>query len=92
MLTVADLSLDTGSHQVTRGGNKIVRSAREFATLKHLMRSVGLVLTRTMVTEHVWDYDVFSQSNAVDGHIRNLCGMDGESHAIGCRLSVDIED
>ena len=36
------------------------------------MRNTGLVLTRTMITENVWDYDVFHQSNAVDVYIRNL--------------------
>jgi DNA-binding response OmpR family regulator len=72
VLTVADLCLDPASHQVTRAGKKIVLSAREFSILEHLMRNVGLVLTRTMITEHVWDYDVFHQSNAVDVYIRNL--------------------
>ncbi|MFH0915631.1 MAG: response regulator transcription factor [bacterium] len=72
VLTVEDLSLDPASHQVTRGGRKILLSAREFAILEYLMRNVGLVLTRTMITEHVWDYDVFHQSNAIDVYIRNL--------------------
>jgi DNA-binding response OmpR family regulator len=69
---VADLSLDPARHQVTRAGKKIDLSAREFAILEYLMRNAGLVLTRTMITEHVWDYDVFHQSNAVDVYIRTL--------------------
>lgn len=72
VLTVADLRLDPARHQVTRGGKTIVLSAREFAILEYLMRNAGLVLTRTMITEHVWDYDVFHQSNAVDVYIRTL--------------------
>jgi DNA-binding response OmpR family regulator len=72
VLTLADLSLDPARHQVTRGETKIVLSAREFAILEYLMRNAGLVLTRTMITEHVWDYDVFHQSNAVDVYIRTL--------------------
>jgi len=72
IMTLADLSLDPATHQVTRAGKKIVLSAKEFAILEHLMRNAGLVLTRTTITEHVWDYDVFHQSNAVDVYIRNL--------------------
>jgi DNA-binding response OmpR family regulator len=72
VLTVADLVLDPARHQVTRAGKKIVLSAREFAILEYLMRNKGLALTRTMITEHVWDYDVFHQSNAVDVYIRTL--------------------
>ena len=36
------------------------------------MMNAGLVLTRSMITEHVWDYDVFHQSNAIDVYIRTL--------------------
>jgi len=72
LLTAADLSLDPASHQVTRDGEKILLSAKEFAILEYLLRNADLVLSRTMITEHVWDYDVFHQSNAVDVYIRNL--------------------
>lgn len=72
VLSVADLSLDASSHQVTRGGFDVVLSNKEFAILEYLMVNAGLVLTRNMITEHVWDYDVFHQSNAVDVYIRNL--------------------
>jgi DNA-binding response OmpR family regulator len=72
VLRVADLTLDPARQQVTRADKNITLSAREFAILEYLMRNVGLVLTRTMITEHVWDYDVFHQSNAVDVYIRTL--------------------
>jgi DNA-binding response OmpR family regulator len=72
VMRIADLSLDPGSHQVTRGATKISLSAKEFAILEYLLRNTGLVLTRSMITENVWDYDVFHQSNAVDVYIRNL--------------------
>jgi DNA-binding response OmpR family regulator len=71
-LSVADLSLDPSRHQVTRAGKDIVLSSREFAILEYLIRNAGRVLTRTMITEHVWDYNVFHQSNAVDVYIRTL--------------------
>jgi DNA-binding response OmpR family regulator len=72
VLTVADLTLDPASRMVTRRGTEIALSAREFAILEHLMRNAGIVLTRAMITEHVWDYDVFHQSNAIDVYIRSL--------------------
>jgi DNA-binding response OmpR family regulator len=72
ILTVADLSLDPASHQVSRGDKRIELSNKEFAILEYLLVNNGLVLTRSMITEHVWDYDVFHQSNAVDVYIRNL--------------------
>ena len=100
VLTIGDLSLDPASHRVTRGSRNIVLSAREFAILEHLMRNTGLVLTRTMITEHVWDYDVFHQSNAIDVYIRNLRRkMDDDFEpkliqtirGVGYRLSADGE-
>jgi DNA-binding response OmpR family regulator len=72
VLRVADLSLDPASRQVTRNSTRITLSTKEFAILEYLLRNAGLVLTRTMITENVWDYDVFHQSNAVDVYIRNL--------------------
>jgi DNA-binding response OmpR family regulator len=72
VLTVADLTLDPARRQVTRGGTEIDLSAREFAILEHLMRNAGIVLTRSKITEHVWDYNVFHQSNAIDVYIRSL--------------------
>jgi DNA-binding response OmpR family regulator len=101
VLTVADLTLDPATHQVTRCGKKIVLSAREFAILEHLMRNAGIVLTRAMITEHVWDYDVFHQSNAIDVYIRNLRRkMDDDFEprlietirGVGYRLSPDTKD
>lgn len=71
-LTLGDLSLDPSTHRVVREGKDIVLSAREFAILEYLMRNAGRVLTRTMITEHVWDYNVFHQSNAVDVYVRTL--------------------
>ena len=72
VLSAADLSLDLARHQVTRAGKHIELSAKEFSILEYLLRNADLVLTRTMITENVWDYDVFHQSNAVDVYIRNV--------------------
>lgn len=72
VLQVADLSLDTLTHYVMRGNKKIKLTAKEFSVLECLMREPERVLTRTMIAEHVWNYDVFNQSNVVDVYIRNL--------------------
>lgn len=72
VLQIADLSLDTLTHYVMRGDKKIKLTAKEYAVLECLMREPERVLTRTMIAEHVWNYDVFNQSNIVDVYIRNL--------------------
>lgn len=71
-LEIADLSLDTLTHSVKRGGKPIKLTAKEYAVLEYLMREPGRVLTRTLIAEHVWNYDVYNQSNVVDVYIRNL--------------------
>lgn len=72
ILVAGDLSMDLARHKVTRGDRGIELSAKEFSILEYLLRNAGLVLTRTMITENVWEYDAFHQSNAVDVYIRNL--------------------
>jgi heavy metal response regulator len=71
-LQVADLSLDTRTRHVRRGSKRIELAAKEYAILECLMREPGRVLTRTLIAEHVWNYDVYNQSNVVDVYIRNL--------------------
>lgn len=72
LMQVADLSLDTRTHQVRRAGKRIELAAKEYAVLECLIREPGRVLTRTMIAEHVWNYDTFNQSNVVDVYVRNL--------------------
>ena len=72
LLSAADLTLDTASHRVMRAGRLIKLTAKEYAVLECLLRDQGRVLTRTMIAEHVWNYDVYNQSNVVDVYIRNL--------------------
>lgn len=70
--TVADLTVDTSAHMVTRGGEEISLSAREFAVLEYLISNKGVVLSRERIEEHVWNYEYAVSSNAVDVHIRHL--------------------
>jgi DNA-binding response OmpR family regulator len=66
------LSLDPVSRQVSRGGNSIALSATEFTLLEYLMRNAGRVLTRSMLLEHVWQYDFGGNDNVLDVYISYL--------------------
>ena len=72
VLQVADLSLDSLTRRVRRGGKVIELTAKEYAVLECLMREPEHVLTRTMIADHVWNYDDHNQSNVVDVYTRNL--------------------
>ena len=72
VLQVADLTLDPATRQVSRGGKKIDLSATEYSLLEYLMRHPGRVLTRSMILEHVWDYDFGGTDNVLDVYIMYL--------------------
>jgi len=72
VLQIADLTLDTIARRVTRGNKTIYLTAKEFAILECLMREPDRVFTRMQIAEHVWNYDVFNQSNVVDVYIKIL--------------------
>jgi len=72
LLRVADLSLDLLGHKVLRSGQEIELTAKEFALLELLMQRAGTVVTRTMITEHVWDLHFDSFTNVVDVYINYL--------------------
>jgi len=71
-LRFADLEIDTITRTVKRGGQPIELKPREYALLEFLMRNAGRTVTRTMITEHVWDIHFDSISNVVDVHINSL--------------------
>ncbi|GIX49403.1 MAG: DNA-binding response regulator [Candidatus Tectimicrobiota bacterium] len=71
-LQVADLVLDPVAHRVTRGGQPIELTAKEYALLEFLMRHAGEVVTRTQIAEHVWDQHFDSDSNVIDVYISYL--------------------
>jgi heavy metal response regulator len=72
VLQVADLTLDPARRVVFRGQEKIDLTTKEFALLDYFMRNVGRVLTRTMIAEHVWDYDFDSMTNVIDVYVNYL--------------------
>ena len=72
MLQIADLSLDPARRTVFRGDRKIDLTSKEFALLDYFMRNPDRVLTRTMIAEHVWDYDFDSATNVIDVYVNYL--------------------
>ncbi|HXH08978.1 MAG TPA: response regulator transcription factor [Alphaproteobacteria bacterium] len=72
VLQVADLVLDPSRRSVSRGGEKIELTPREFALLDYFMRHPGRVLSRTMIAEHVWDYDFDTSTNVIDVYVNYL--------------------
>jgi heavy metal response regulator len=71
-LQVADLTLDPARRLVFRDNRRIDLTAKEFALLDYFMRNPGRVLTRTMIAEHVWDYDFDSMTNVIDVYVNYL--------------------
>lgn len=71
-LTVADLSMDMIRRKVWRSGKEIELQAKEFALLEYLMRNKGRVVSKTMIIEHVWDYNFDPQTNIVEARICKL--------------------
>jgi DNA-binding response OmpR family regulator len=72
ILKIGDLTLNTKTYEVYRGDKMIELSQKEFAILEYMMRNEGIVLTRTMIEDHAWDYEFDSFSNVVDVYIRLL--------------------
>lgn len=71
-LTYADLNLDLVSREVTRSGRRIELQPLEFSLLAYLMRNAGKVVSKTMIMEHVWNYNFDPQTNVVEARICRL--------------------
>jgi two-component system OmpR family response regulator len=72
IVSVGDLALDPATKRVTRAGNLIDLTAKEFAVLELLMRHPGQVLSRTKILDHAWDIAYDPRSNVVDQYVRYL--------------------
>ena len=84
-LVVGDLHLDLLTREIYRGDQKIDLQPREFALLEYLMRNLGRVVSKTMIMEHVWDYNFDPQTNVVDVlvcRLRNKVDRDFEQKLI----------
>jgi DNA-binding response OmpR family regulator len=71
-LRVADLVLDLKARKVTRAGQAIFLSAKEFAVLEHFVRHAGQVVTRTELAEQVWDLHFDPMTNVIDVTVYHL--------------------
>ncbi len=72
ILTVADLAMDLMRRRVTRAGQRIKLTAKEFSLLELLMRRQGEVLPRSLIASQVWDMNFDSDTNVIDVAIRRL--------------------
>ena len=71
-LRAGDLTLNALTRQIWRGQRPIELTTKEYVILEYLMRHPNVVVTRTMIEEHAWDYDFDSLSNLVDVYMRRL--------------------
>jgi DNA-binding response OmpR family regulator len=71
-LHIGNLIMDTLSREVWRGQRKIELTSKEYIILEYFMRHPNMVITRTMLEEHAWDYEFDSISNLIDVYIRRL--------------------
>ena len=71
-LTVGDLKVNLMTREVVRDEMKVDLQPKEFALLEYLMRNAGRVVSKTMIMEHVWDYNFDPQTNVVESRICRL--------------------
>lgn len=79
-LRIADLVMNTETHEVRRGGVSIELTPREYSLLECLLRMPGKVLSRTRILEQVWGYGADPLTNVVDVYIRQLRRKIDEDH------------
>jgi DNA-binding response OmpR family regulator len=72
VLTIGDLELNQLTHKVTRQGKEIELTSKEYALLEYMMFNSGKIITRTMISEHVWHEDFDSFTNVIDVYMNYL--------------------
>ncbi|HEX9442102.1 MAG TPA: response regulator transcription factor [Roseiflexaceae bacterium] len=82
VLQVADLTLDSVSREVHRGGRAITLTTKEYSLLEFLMRHPNQSLTRATIAEHVWDYDFDNLTNIIDVHVFALRRKLDDGHEV----------
>lgn len=71
-LRLADLEMNLLTRTVTRRGEVLDLTTREFSLLEYLLRNAGRVVSRSMLLEAVWDYNFDPQTNIIDQHVSRL--------------------
>jgi len=85
LLTLGDLELDTVTHKAKRSARTIELTAKEYALLEYFLRNRDRVLSRTIIAEHIWDYNFDTGTNIIDvyvNHLRNKIESVGEKRLI----------
>ena len=72
ILTTGNLKVDTKRCTVHQKDKEIYLTRKEFGLLEYLLRNKGIVLSRAMIMEHVWDMNADPFSNTIESHIRSL--------------------
>ncbi len=72
VLCVGDLVLDPATHRVSRAGEMLDLTTKEFSLLEYFMRNPNRLITREMAETHIWTYDFEGTSNVVDVYVRRL--------------------
>jgi two-component system OmpR family response regulator len=97
-LKAGDIEMDLVERKVRCGGRAVDLLPREFKLLEYFMRRPGLIVTRAMLLEHVWDFKFYAETHVVDVQIGNLRRkLDAASErrhivnvrAVGFKLNVD---
>lgn len=71
-ITIGSVCIDAAARRVTRGGEPVALTAREYALVEYLARHRGRVVTRTALYEHLFDENEDSASNLLDVHVSNV--------------------
>ena len=79
-LQVADLTVDLVSRKVSRAGNRILLTSKEFSLLEFFLRHQGEVLPRSLIASQVWDMNFDSDTNAIDVAVKRLRGKKKKEH------------
>lgn len=82
VLQVDGLTLNLVTHKVKRGAEEIELTGKEYSLLEYFMRNQGKVLTRTMIAEHVWDYNFDTFTNVIDVYINHLRKKVDKNHPL----------
>jgi DNA-binding response OmpR family regulator len=98
VIEVGPIKIDPSKKQVTRDGKPIELTAKEYALMEYFGRNAGVVLSRTQLSEHVWDMNFEPTSNVVDvyvGYLRNKIDKPWETNFIktmrGHGYMLDVE-
>ena len=81
-ITVADLVLDCAAQKVSRAGQDIILSGKEYAILEYLMRNSGIIVSRRKIEDHIWNFNYEGGTNVVDVYISFLRRKIDDGHDI----------